>query len=88
MTAEPLTRVSSADFSKNVDQYIEKANSTHAAFEVQGPNASVVVLSRQDFDGWQETLHLLSSPANARNLKEGIADLEAGRSVEYDPRRR
>ena len=89
MPADPLTRVSSADFSKNVDQYIETANATHAAFEVEGPNAlSVVVLSRQDFESWQETLHLLSSPANAQNLKEALADLEGSRFVEYDPRQR
>jgi hypothetical protein len=33
------------------------------------------------------TLHLLRSPANAKRLNEAIANIEAGRVVEYDPTR-
>ena len=40
---------------------------------------NVVVMSQADFDGMQETLHLLSSPRNAQRLLESIADIKAGR---------
>jgi antitoxin YefM len=47
-------------------------------FEIPGVDEkSVVVLSKQDFDSWQETIHLLSSPANAQALLEPIAELDA-----------
>jgi PHD/YefM family antitoxin component YafN of YafNO toxin-antitoxin module len=36
-----------------------------------------VVISKQDFDSWQETIHLLSSQANAHVLLESIAELDA-----------
>ncbi|MDR2946138.1 MAG: type II toxin-antitoxin system prevent-host-death family antitoxin [Candidatus Adiutrix sp.] len=43
---------------------------------------AVVMMSLEDFHGMQETMYLLSSPANAEHLRASIADLEAGRGVE------
>ena len=40
--------------------------------------APVVMMSLEDYNAIQETAYLLSSPANARNLLESIAELEAG----------
>jgi antitoxin YefM len=40
----------------------------------------VVMLSLTDFNSMQETLYLLSSPANANHLMESIAQLKAGKS--------
>jgi antitoxin YefM len=39
----------------------------------------VVMMSLADFDSWQETIYLLSSPKNAQHLMESIAQLKAGR---------
>jgi antitoxin YefM len=73
-----VTSVSSAEFSKDVDHYINEANRAHRVFEVSGPREqSVVVPSRQDFEGWQETIYLLSNQANAQILLEAIAELDA-----------
>jgi PHD/YefM family antitoxin component YafN of YafNO toxin-antitoxin module len=71
--------VSSAEFSRNVDQYIQAANSNHEAFEVEGPDdLSVVVVSKEDFESWQETIRLLSA-ASADSLLKSIAELDAKR---------
>jgi antitoxin YefM len=40
---------------------------------------NVVVMSQADYDGMQETLHLLSSPRNAERLLQSIAEIKAGR---------
>lgn len=37
----------------------------------------VVIMARQEFEGWQETVHLLSSPANAEHLRRSIEELDA-----------
>lgn len=42
----------------------------------------VVMLSLEDFSSLQETLYLLSNPANSEHLRKSIADLEAGGGVE------
>ncbi|WP_414445299.1 type II toxin-antitoxin system Phd/YefM family antitoxin [Burkholderia sp. 22PA0106] len=40
----------------------------------------VVILSLEDFNSMQETLHLLGSPANAKRLSESIAQFKAGKT--------
>ncbi|MGF1702084.1 type II toxin-antitoxin system Phd/YefM family antitoxin [Photobacterium makurazakiensis] len=39
---------------------------------------NVVVMSESEFNSWQETMHLLSSPANAQRLRESMRQLRAG----------
>ena len=41
----------------------------------------VVVMSLDTWNSWKETEYLLSSPANARRLRESIAQLDAGKGV-------
>jgi antitoxin YefM len=47
---------------------------------------SVVLMSLRDYDGLQETLHLLKSPRNASRLMESIAQLKQGKSHPRDCR--
>lgn len=42
----------------------------------------VVVLPLAELEGLRETLHLLSTPANAERLRQSIAELDAGNGVE------
>lgn len=43
----------------------------------------VVLMSMSEFAGWQETVHLLSSPRNAEHLRHSIEQLDAGPTVEW-----
>lgn len=45
---------------------------------------AVVIVSLSDWHAMEETMHLLSSPANARVLRDAIAELEAGEGREHD----
>ena len=42
---------------------------------------AVVMMSLEDYESLQETAYLLRSPANAKRLSEGIAQLERGEGV-------
>jgi len=44
----------------------------------------VVLMSLSEYNSWKETEYLLSSPANARRLRESIAQANAGRVVYRD----
>ncbi|MCG8503564.1 MAG: type II toxin-antitoxin system prevent-host-death family antitoxin [Sphingomonadales bacterium] len=46
---------------------------------------SVIVVDKNEYEGMMETIHLLSSPRNAERLMQGIAALEAGDGVSFDP---
>jgi len=47
----------------------------------EGGNA--VILSEEAFSSIQETLYLLSSPANARSLLQSVAQLKAGKAKKH-----
>jgi len=44
----------------------------------QGKQA--VLMSLDEFNSWQETLYLLSNPANAEHLRRSIAQVNSGKN--------
>ncbi len=46
---------------------------------------AVVMMSLTEYESLDETLHLLSDPANVQHLRESLAQAEAGEFVEFDP---
>ncbi|HTH74782.1 MAG TPA: type II toxin-antitoxin system prevent-host-death family antitoxin [Trinickia sp.] len=44
----------------------------------------VVMISLEDYNSIQETLHLLGSPANADRLRQSIAEFKAGKTFPKD----
>lgn len=53
---------------------------------VRRDKPSVIVMDKDEYEGLQETLHLLSSPRNAERLMRSINTLKAGSDViEFDP---
>ena len=45
---------------------------------------NVVIVPQGEWDGMQETMHLLSSPRNAEQLLASIAELDAGKGEEHE----
>lgn len=43
----------------------------------------VVLMSMSEFEGWLETVHLLTPPRNAEHLRRSIGQLDAGRTVAW-----
>lgn len=43
--------------------------------------SSVIMVDKDEYEGMMETLHLLSSPANARHLLDAVADIDANRNL-------
>ena len=43
----------------------------------------VVILSMDEYESMEETLHLLSSPANAERLRQGLSDFEQGKTLNH-----
>lgn len=73
-----------SDFRKNIAADIDAAVEDHVPLIVTrtGGKPAAVVMSLADFESWQETLYLMSTPANAQALRESIAELNAGKGVE------
>jgi antitoxin YefM len=77
-----MTRdVSYTDFRNNPTKYLDKVRDG-GPIHIKRDAGSVVIMSEEQFEGWMETLYLLRSSANAKELMGSIAELDAGKGVE------
>ncbi|SNT23873.1 antitoxin YefM [Ekhidna lutea] len=68
-----------SNFRQNLKSFMDKVVKSRAPLFVTRANGEdAVVLSKEEYDGIQDTLHLLSSPKNAQRLKESIEEFERG----------
>ena len=81
-----MDHVSYTDLRQNLSKHLDKVCDDRAPLVVtRRGSQSVVVLSLADYEGLQETLYLLSDPANAEHLRKSVAQAEAGEFVEFKP---
>ncbi|OII67997.1 type II toxin-antitoxin system Phd/YefM family antitoxin [Streptomyces sp. CC77] len=57
---------------------IKRVNDDHVPVRISSEGGDAVLMSAADHASWQETVHLLRSPANARRLMEAVARDRAG----------
>jgi antitoxin YefM len=63
----------------NLAKEMDRVNLDHDYTVITRSNQkSVVLMSLEDFESWQETSYLLSSPANAKRLIRSIEQLDEG----------
>ena len=79
-----MRATTSTDLRKNLATELDRVTQDHEPLIIvrSGGKPSAVLMSIEDFSGWQETDYLLSDPANAKFLMESIAELEAGKGSE------
>jgi len=71
------------DTRQNLKDVMDRVVDDHAPVAITRQKAeSVVMVSLADWNAIQETLHLLSTPANAARLTQSIAQLDAGKGQE------
>ncbi len=80
-----MIHVSASDLRKNLAAYMDKAwDDRDAILVTRRGSEPVVLLAQSEFNGMLETLHLLSSRANAENLFASIAQADAGDLTEHE----
>lgn len=80
-----MTTLSLADARANLSKLVESAVTTHERFEVtRNGDRAVVLMSAADYDALLETVDVLSRADEVQALKEGLDDLEAGRTSSLD----
>ena len=57
---------------RDVDRLIEKVSATHEPICIAGKRHNAVLISGEDWNGIQETMHLLSSPGMRQSIMRGM----------------
>lgn len=71
------TTVSSAK--QNLEILIQQVENDAAPILIMvDENRKAVLMSEREFNSWQETIYLLSNPANAEHLRKSLAEADAG----------
>jgi antitoxin YefM len=74
-----LNTVSYSELRQNLAKYMDLTVSSRDEVMVTRQGAeSVVMMSVHEYESMVETMHLLSSPANAKELLESLAQADAG----------
>jgi antitoxin YefM len=75
--------VTASDARKSLFPLLGQVNEDHSAVTITSKAGNGVLVSEEDYEAWQTTLYLFSTPANARRLSEAIERSERG---EFEPR--
>jgi antitoxin YefM len=80
-----MAHVSFTDLRQHMARYFDRVTADREPLVVtrQGGKANLVVMSEDEFAGWQETVHLLASPANATRLMASVRQARAGSAREH-----
>jgi antitoxin YefM len=78
-----MEAITYTEFRKSLKGCLDTVQASHAPLHItrqQGGDA--VLVSLEEYESLQETLHLLSSPRNAERLQASIAQIENAQTVE------
>lgn len=77
--------LSYSDARKNLKSVMDKVVADHSEAIITRRNGeAVVMVSLSEWNSIRETEYLLSTPKNAKRLRRGIAQLDAGKGIERD----
>ncbi|MGH7064282.1 MAG: type II toxin-antitoxin system Phd/YefM family antitoxin [Stellaceae bacterium] len=80
-----MGHVSYTELRQNLKKHMDGVCESRAPLVVTRQHGEpVVMLSLAEYESLEETLHLLSDPANAEHLLHAIEEAEAGRLIEHD----
>jgi antitoxin YefM len=79
-----MSHVSFSELRQHMASYFDRVSDDREPLVVtrQGGKGNLVIMSEEEFAGWQETVHLLASPKNADRLMASIRQAKAGRARE------
>ena len=74
--------VTYSDLRKNLANVLDGVINDHSPVLVtRQNNQTAVLISLDDFNAYEETAHLLKNLANAKRLRDSIAQIEAGKTI-------
>ncbi|WP_156685953.1 type II toxin-antitoxin system Phd/YefM family antitoxin [Mycobacterium sp. Marseille-P9652] len=73
--------ITASEARRNLFPLIEKVNADRTPVEITSKAGRAVLMAAEDWEAWQETAYLFSSPANARRLLDAAEALDKGHGI-------
>jgi antitoxin YefM len=69
-----MTTLTASEARANLYRLIDETAESHQPIHIAGKRSSAVLLSSEDWQAIQETLHLASIPGMVQSIKKGMAE--------------
>jgi len=69
---------------KNFFELIKQASQRHETIEVQHKLGKAVIMSADDYESLQETLHLLSQPDFKQTFQQSVSEADSGEVASFE----
>lgn len=76
-----MSTMSASEARKNLFPLLGQVNEDHDVVRITSKAGNGVLISEADYEAWQTTRHLFSTPANVRRLLGSISEWQAGTLV-------
>lgn len=76
--------INASDARARLFPLIEEVNEDQVAIEIVSKRGTAWLVPEDEYNSLKETVYLLSSPANAKRLRESLAEARRGESVPRD----
>lgn len=79
-----MMTITATEARKTFFEIIKQTNQQHEIIEVQHKAGNAVIMSAEDYEGLQETLHLLSQPDFKQKFNQSILEADSGDVVSFE----
>ena len=79
-----MVTMTATEARKSFFELIKQANQQHEIIEVQHKTGNAVIMSAEDYESLQETLHLLSQPNFKQTFDQSVKEADEGQTDSFE----
>lgn len=79
------TTISYSEARQNLAKTIKTCTEDYTTFIIKSRHREVVMIPRDEWESWIETMHQLDSPANTRHLEQSLNDKQNHETTTMSP---
>ena len=79
-----MTMMTATEARKSFFEIIKQTNQQHEIIQVQHKSGNAVIMSADDYESLQETLHLLSQPDFKQRFNQSVIEADTGDLASFE----
>jgi len=79
-----MTMMTATEARKSFFEIIKQTNQQHEIIQVQHKSGNAVIMSADDYESLQETLHLLSQPNFKQRFNQSVIEADTGDLASFE----